>query len=135
MVQSTNDNVPFSGVRVVVVEDDPLMAMDLEDDLGRGGAVVVGPCQTLDEAMARMDADDFAVRCSISVLGGYGVAGRAPAGQPRRSVRSLHWKVEPRPEPCRVGLLIVEKPASPRALVSAVERCSDACSSPAKGRR
>ena len=35
MVQSTNDDHPLSGVRVLVVEDDPLMAMDLEATLAR----------------------------------------------------------------------------------------------------
>ena len=56
MVQSTNDDHPLNGVRVLVVEDDPLMAMDLEDTLAEAGAVVVGLCQTLDEAMARTNA-------------------------------------------------------------------------------
>ena len=61
MVQSTNDHDQLSGVRVLVVEDDALLAMDLEATLVEAGAVVVGLCQTLDEAMARADADDFAV--------------------------------------------------------------------------
>ena len=43
MVQSTNDNLPLSGVRVLVVEDDPLMAMDLEDTLAEAGAIVAWP--------------------------------------------------------------------------------------------
>jgi DNA-binding response OmpR family regulator len=59
--QPMNDNTQLSGVRVLVVEDDPLMAMDLEDTLADAGAVVVGLCRTVDEATARVDADDFAV--------------------------------------------------------------------------
>jgi DNA-binding response OmpR family regulator len=61
MVQSMNDDNQLSGVRVLVVEDDALTAMDLKATLVEPGAVVVGLCQTLDEAMARVDADDFCV--------------------------------------------------------------------------
>src|SRR5271163_560131 len=61
MVHSMNDNNPLTGVTVLVVEDDLLLAIDLEDTLVGMGAVVVDVCHTLDEAMARADADDFAV--------------------------------------------------------------------------
>jgi DNA-binding response OmpR family regulator len=61
MVESMNDNNPLNGVRVLVVEDDKLLAMDLEETLVDAGAIVVGVCQTLDEAMARSNDDDFAV--------------------------------------------------------------------------
>ena len=61
MIQAAKDSHPLSGVTVLVVEDDPLMAMDLEDTLAEAGALVVGLCQSLDEAMARANVDDFAV--------------------------------------------------------------------------
>ena len=61
MVQSGNDNNALSGVRVLVVEDDLLLAMDLKETLVDAGAIVVGMCQTLDEGMARANDDDFAV--------------------------------------------------------------------------
>ena len=69
MVQSMNDNSPLSGVTVLVVEDDFLLAMDLEDTLVGMGAVVVGVCHTLAEAMARADDDDFAVAVLDFCLG------------------------------------------------------------------
>ena len=40
-----NDGNPLSGVRVLVVEDNSLLAMDLKDTLADAGAVVVGVCQ------------------------------------------------------------------------------------------
>ena len=58
MLHSTNDNNPLSGVRCSLSEDDLLLAMDIEETLGEMGAVVVDVCHTLDEAMARADADD-----------------------------------------------------------------------------
>jgi DNA-binding response OmpR family regulator len=69
MVQSMNDNNPLSGVRVLVVEDDTLLAMDLKETLVDAGAIVVGVCQTLDEGMARADDDDFAVAVLDFTLG------------------------------------------------------------------
>ena len=72
-----NDNNPLSGVRVLVVEDDALMAMDLETTLVEAGAVVVDVCQTLDKAMARAGADDFSVD-KISIADCTGSHGRSP---------------------------------------------------------
>ena len=46
MVQFMNDNKPLNGVRVLVVEDDTLLAMDLEETLIDAGAIVVGVCQS-----------------------------------------------------------------------------------------
>jgi hypothetical protein len=65
MVQSTYDHDQLSGVRVLVVEDDALLAMDLEATLVEAGAVVVGLCQTLDEATPPISPWRF----SISVSG------------------------------------------------------------------
>ena len=51
----------LSGVRVLIVEDDPLLLMDLESTLMDAGAVVAGLCQTLDEALSRLEVNDFSV--------------------------------------------------------------------------
>ncbi len=61
MVQSMNDDNELTGVRVLVVEDVALLALDLEATLAEACAVIVGLCQTMDAAIARADADDFAV--------------------------------------------------------------------------
>jgi len=62
-----NDNSPLDGLTVLVVEDDLLLAMDLEAALVEAGAIVVDVCRTLDHAMMRGEAGDFAVAVSISV--------------------------------------------------------------------
>jgi DNA-binding response OmpR family regulator len=122
MDQSVNDNNPLSGVRVLVVEDDSLLAMDLEDTLVEAGAVVVGVCQTLNEAMARADGDDFAIAVLDFSLGqdtaspvarrlvGRGVPFVLHTGKSRREPGLAEWRDWP----------IVEKPAPPRVLVSAL---------------
>ncbi|WP_404406092.1 response regulator [Pelagibacterium halotolerans] len=50
----------LDGARVLVVEDDVLIALDIADSLEKGGATVVGPCCTLSaahEAACTMDVD------------------------------------------------------------------------------
>jgi DNA-binding response OmpR family regulator len=123
MVQSMNDNNPLSGVTVLVVEDDLLLAIDLEDTLAGMGAVVVDVSHTLDEAMAWADADDFAVAVLDFSLGSDSVTPLA-----RRLARQnvpfiLHTGMS-RGEPSLMewrDALIVEKPASPHTLVAAIK--------------
>lgn len=120
MVQSTNDH-PLSGVRVLVVEDDPLMAMDLEDTLVKAGAVVIGLCQTLDEAMARANVNDFAVAVLDFGLGSH-TASPVARRLVRQGVPFVLYTGKSRRDPSLAewACPIVEKPASPGALVSAV---------------
>jgi DNA-binding response OmpR family regulator len=122
MVQSTNGHDQLRGVRVLVVEDDPLLAMDLEVTLVEAGAVVVGLCQSLDEAMLRSDAADFAVPVLDFGLGSETVS---PVARRliNRGVPFVLYTGKSRHEPSLAewrDCSIVEKPASRRALVSAV---------------
>jgi DNA-binding response OmpR family regulator len=121
MAQSTNDDHPLSGVRVLIVEDDPLMAMDLEDTLAEAGAVVVGLCRTLDEAMARATVDDFAVAVLDFSLGP-DTASPVARRLVRRGIPFVLYTGKSSRDPSlgEWACPIVEKPASPRALVSAV---------------
>lgn len=49
----------FEGLKVLVVEDDVLLAMELEDVLRDLGIEVLGPFGRLDQAMSAADADDL----------------------------------------------------------------------------
>lgn len=130
MTQSMNDNDPLSGVRVLVVEDDWLLAMDLQDTLADAGAVVVGSCQTLDEAMARANVDDFAVAVLDFSLGP-DMASPLAQRLVRRGVPFIFYTGKSPREPTLAEWRdwpIVEKPASPRVLVSALKTAlSRAC--------
>jgi DNA-binding response OmpR family regulator len=122
MVQSMNDNSPLSGVTVLVVEDDLLLAMDLEATLVGAGAVVVAVCHTLDEAMARADAEDFTVAVLDFSLGSDSVTPLARRLARRNTPFVLHTGMA-RGEPSLLewrDYPIVEKPASRHALVSAL---------------
>lgn len=121
MVQSANDHRPLSGVRVLVVEDDPLTAMDLEDTLAAAGAAVVGLCQNVDEAISRAKLDDFAVAVLDFSLG-TDTASPVARRLVRQGVPFILYtgKSSGDPSLAEWACPIVEKPASPRALVSAV---------------
>jgi len=116
-----HDSHSLSGVRVLIVEDDPLMAMDLEDSLAEAGAAVVGLCRSVEDAMARAAVGDFAVAVLDFSLGSdtaSPVARRlARGGVPfvlytGKSIRD--------PSLGEWACPIVEKPASPQKLVSAL---------------
>jgi DNA-binding response OmpR family regulator len=121
MIQALKDGHPLTGVRVLVVEDDPLMAMDLEDTLAEAGAVVVGLCQTLDEAMARANVDDFAVAVLDFSLG-MDTASPVAHRLVRRRVPFVLYTGKSNRDPSLAEWTcpIVEKPAPPSALVSAI---------------
>ena len=123
MVHSMNDNNPLSGVTVLVVEDDLLLAIALEDTLVGMGAVVLEVCHTLDQAMAWADADDFAVAVLDFSLGPNSVAPLARR-LARRSVPFIFHTGMSRSEPSLMewrDSLIVEKPASPHTLAGAIK--------------
>lgn len=114
----------LAGVRILIVEDDPLLLIDLESTLTEAGAVVTGLCQTLEEALARLDTNDFSVAVLDFRLGSENVSPVARkllnrgvpfvlyTGQTTDDAGLTEWR----------ECAIVEKPASPRVLVSAVKQ-------------
>jgi CheY-like chemotaxis protein len=122
MVHPIRDN-PLSGVRVLVVEDDALLAMDLSETLLDAGAIVVDVCQTLDEGMRRANDNDFAVAVLDFTLGPNTVSPLARrlvrrglpfilyTGTPRGEPNLAEWSDRP----------IVEKPAPLGVLVLALK--------------
>jgi DNA-binding response OmpR family regulator len=122
MVHSRKEDKPLSGVRVLVVEDDTLLAMDLEETLVDAGAIVVGVCQTLDEGMMRANDDDFAVAVLDFSLGHENVSPLARRLF-RRGLPFVLYTGKSRSEPSLAewtDCQIVEKPAPSRVLLSAL---------------
>ncbi|MGB7976504.1 MAG: response regulator [Roseiarcus sp.] len=64
--------------RILVVEDEYLIAMNLQDALERAGSIVVGPVPSVDKAIATIDSESHIDAAVLDVnLGGalsYGVA-------------------------------------------------------------
>ncbi len=122
MTQSKNETRCLDGVRVLVVEDDPLLLLDLEQTLAGAGAEVVGLCQTLQEALRRSDPIDFSVAVLDFRLGAetaspvarrledLGVPFVFYTGQARLEPSLAEWR----------HCSIVEKPSPPQTLISAL---------------
>ena len=128
MRKATGDHDDLNGVRVLLVEDDPVLLMDLELMLAEAGAVVVGLCQTLDDALVRSDTVDFTVAVLDYRLGAQTVSPLA-----RRLLRNgvpfILYTGQGRGDGS-IGELsqcpIVEKPATSRTLISALRAVLDA---------
>jgi two-component SAPR family response regulator len=45
---------PLDGIAVLVLEDEPIVALDLQDILEQAGATVIGPAHTLKQALELM---------------------------------------------------------------------------------
>jgi DNA-binding response OmpR family regulator len=65
VVETTRE---LANVKVLVVEDEPLIAMSLADQLTKAGAVVVGPCSTIGRAVAELSKRDIDVAIVDYVL-------------------------------------------------------------------
>ncbi|MGK9264639.1 response regulator [Sinorhizobium meliloti] len=61
MARKNDDGRPLEGVKVLVVEDEIWIALDLEAALLDGGAQVVGPCATLETALVAAKNEAFAL--------------------------------------------------------------------------
>ena len=112
---------------VLVVEDEPLIAMMLEDYLDSLGHKVVGVVETVDEAMARIDEGGFDVAImDVHLKGGekiWPVADRL-AGEGRPFILCTGGHIEP-PPPEHAHAPVLSKPytmdAIPPVLDAALE--------------
>jgi CheY-like chemotaxis protein len=50
-------NSPFGGRRVLLVEDEMILAWQIQDMLAELGCVAIGPAATVDQALAMIDAE------------------------------------------------------------------------------
>jgi hypothetical protein len=61
---------PLAGKRVLIVEDDNILAMNLVEELAAEGAKAIGPAGTVDGALKAIKNADWMVRSSTSTWGG-----------------------------------------------------------------
>ena len=59
----------LSDIKVLLVEDEPLVAMGVADQLSRAGATIVGPCTTATRAIDVLHANEVDVAVVDFVLG------------------------------------------------------------------
>jgi CheY-like chemotaxis protein len=111
----------LSDIKVLLVEDEPLVAMGVADQLRGAGAIVLGPCATAGQAIDVLQANDVDVAVIDFVLADENSEGLQAAletkgipfivltGYPRILVRRNDRQ------------RVLSKPVSPEVLFSAVK--------------
>jgi DNA-binding response OmpR family regulator len=109
----------LQGIRVLVVEDDPIIALDLMGMLEQAGAIVVGPAYRTSRALALLETE-----IDVAVLDFRLETETASSIAHRLSVKGIPYlfytSSRGNPELAHPGVPIIEKPAHPRRLLEAV---------------
>lgn len=116
------DQSPLAGVRVLVVEDDTFILLDLESILLDAGAEIVGSCRTVGEAILVLEAGRVDAAILDFGLGDGTVAILADRLQAQGTPFCFYTgqvDTDPRLEPWRDHKL-VPKPAQPQAIIAAI---------------
>ena len=108
-------------VRILLVEDDPIIALDLRETLEAAGATVIGPARDAGSALAMLQdhAFDAAVLDHL-IVGGDSVPVADQLA--RRGVHFLfHTSHRGHLSQKFPGVPVIEKPSRPGELVAAIE--------------
>jgi DNA-binding response OmpR family regulator len=113
-------NRPLEQMRILLVEDDPVIALDLRQTLEGSGAIVIGPAPDVASAMALLQnrAFDAAVLDHL-IVGGDSL----PVADElcRRGVRFLfHTSHRGQLSETFPGAPVIDKPSRPGELVAAI---------------
>jgi DNA-binding response OmpR family regulator len=104
-----------------VVEDEFLIALQLQSVFEDEGARVLGPYHSLPEALKHAETDDISA-ASLDVNLGRDTAGPVATILARRHVPFVFYSVQPK-DPALAAwrhVRVIEKPASPHELVQAM---------------
>jgi DNA-binding response OmpR family regulator len=117
---------PFAGAladaRVLIVEDDAIIAMDLETTLGEAGAEVAGPCRTVKDGLIAAAERDLSAALLDIQLGNETVE---PVAQllARQNIPFAFYTGQADTRSIRLNWperKIISKPARPKAIVNAL---------------
>lgn len=121
--QRRSADLPLEGLRVLVVEDDAIIFMDLEMTLTAAGAKVIGPCRSVDEALATAAREAFDVAILDLRLGRNETAAPVAAALVEMGKPFLFYTGQADSDPALrpwTDHRIIGKPARPQVLVAAV---------------
>jgi DNA-binding response OmpR family regulator len=110
--------------RILVVEDEPLLAMDLQFALEDEGADVVGPAYSLDRAVPLAE-DELLTAAVLDMRLGSDAVSPVARALAYRNIPFLFYSGQPLNDPIRTewpGAHMIQKPASTASLVHAVIR-------------
>lgn len=111
----------LAGARILVVEDEFLIAMQLQSVFEDEGAQVVGPYHSLSEALRHAETDEISA-ASLDVNLGRDTAAPVAGALARRHVPFIFYSVQikdPALAPWQ-HIRVIQKPASPHELVQAM---------------
>jgi DNA-binding response OmpR family regulator len=114
----------LSGVRILIAEDESLIAMELSALFEEMGAEVVGPCATLDRALATAEEEPLSAAVLDLMLGRDSIAPLARL-LARRKVPFFFYSGQSSNDPIRMEWpesVHVAKPAQSRCLIDTVVR-------------
>jgi CheY-like chemotaxis protein len=112
---------PLAGLRILVVEDESIIALDIARLLAAAGATVIGPAHTVTKALyliARSKVDMAILDYQLETETASPVADRLTAMQ---IPFLFHTSSRGRPEQSHPGVPIIDKPTRPEQLVAAVK--------------
>ena len=124
MERRPNEAHPLRGARILVVDDEILIAMDVEAMLQDAGADDVVVCTTVAEAM-KVAAEQQVQAAVLDVRVGLGTSAGIADTLRRRKIPFLFYSGQPLPEemgPSAQKPTLVLKPASHRVLLQAVAK-------------
>jgi DNA-binding NtrC family response regulator len=113
---------PLQGARILVVEDDFFISMELESILSEAGGEVVDLCHTVEEALAAIEKDGLSVAL-LDYRMGRETTEDVARSLDRRRVPFAFYTGQAEVDPLRAewpDCEIVSKPARPQALVKTV---------------
>jgi len=102
--------------RVLVVEDEVLVAMDLQATLEDAGCVVVGPAGTIEDALKLADQDLDCAILDVN-LGGRSIQ---PVARALADRGVPHVYITGYQDPFQTTGLVLRKPATPTAIIGAL---------------
>lgn len=118
----------LEGMRVLLVEDEALIAMDLEATLWEAGCIVLGPIARVGQALAAVEGGGFDAALLDVNLNGEKVFPVADALAERKISFLFLTGYEKSILPERYHRCpILRKPCSPRILISALQASIDRC--------
>jgi DNA-binding response OmpR family regulator len=119
--EASADQGRLSGVRILVVEDEFVIAMQLQSLFEEEGAQVLGPYHNLADAMEHAKSDDISV-ASLDVNLGRDTAAPIASLLAERAVPFVFYSVSTN-DPSLANwrhVPLIEKPAAPNALIDAM---------------
>ncbi|EPE99558.1 response regulator [Rhizobium grahamii] len=124
MVGKPELDQPLSGARILIAEDEILIALDMEAAFLDAGAYVVGPCATVAAAVDAVSTEELSLAI-LDIRLGQETTERIGDLLTERGVPFLFYSGQTLPDEMKRkcnGVLVVSKPATQQELIGAAAR-------------